>query len=379
MSLDAKPLTAITEKDLLELVANAAQEGKTLEFKRNLPGPRDADRKEFLADVSSFANAAGGDLFFGIEQENGRAIAVPGLSEGNSDAEVLRLDSMIRDGVAPRMRSEAKVVDLAQGQYVVLLRIPRSWAAPHMVTFQGSSRFFSRHSAGKYPLDVGELRAAFLLGETASTRMRSFRIDRIAQIVAGETPVALGEGPKVSLHMMPFSSLDPGYRLSFPIAREVSNCLYPLAENGCSPRYNFNGFLAAGSASYTQLFRTGAIETATGEVGSRERNTLPGGAVEQAIIEAVLNYRRALRLLNVAPPIAVAVTLTGVKGYRMYHAGPIPQMIDRDTLFLPEVMIDEEAIDTAKLLRPAFDALWSACGVPRSPNYSEDGEWQRTG
>ena len=40
-------------------------------YKQKFPTNSDVDRKEFLADISSFANASGGDLVFGITEENG--------------------------------------------------------------------------------------------------------------------------------------------------------------------------------------------------------------------------------------------------------------------------------------------------------------------
>ena len=46
-----------TRDDIDALVADAVKEGRTIEYKQAMPGGADADRKEFLADVSSFANA----------------------------------------------------------------------------------------------------------------------------------------------------------------------------------------------------------------------------------------------------------------------------------------------------------------------------------
>lgn len=60
-----RPLDSVEESDLQELIDNQVPEGKTIEYKEALPGNSDGDKKEFLADVSSFANAAGGDLIFG--------------------------------------------------------------------------------------------------------------------------------------------------------------------------------------------------------------------------------------------------------------------------------------------------------------------------
>jgi len=52
--------------------------------------------------------------------------------------------------------------------FIILVRIPQSFASPHMVKFQNTSRFFCRNSAGKYQLDVQEIRNAFLATDSTS-------------------------------------------------------------------------------------------------------------------------------------------------------------------------------------------------------------------
>jgi len=66
-----KLLNAITEEDLQSLITNGVAEGRTIDYKRDLPGNSDGDKKEFLADVSSFANTGGGDLVFGMDEAGG--------------------------------------------------------------------------------------------------------------------------------------------------------------------------------------------------------------------------------------------------------------------------------------------------------------------
>jgi hypothetical protein len=61
MSLN-KPLDSIDENDLQDLIDHEVPEGKTIEYKKSLPGNKDKDKKEFLSDVSSFANAIGSKL-----------------------------------------------------------------------------------------------------------------------------------------------------------------------------------------------------------------------------------------------------------------------------------------------------------------------------
>ena len=61
-----KRIEDIRERDLQELIDNNVLEGKTIEYKRELPGTSDTNKKEFLADVTSFANTSGGDLIYGV-------------------------------------------------------------------------------------------------------------------------------------------------------------------------------------------------------------------------------------------------------------------------------------------------------------------------
>ncbi len=156
----------ITKADIDALVANSVPEGRTLDYKRTLPGSSDDAKREFLADISSLANAAGGDIIFGVGEDQGVPTVASGLPVIDPDAENLRLDSSIRSGIEPRVPAvQIKAVDGFPAGPVMVLRIPKSWSSPHMVTFKGSSRFFSRTNAGKFQMDVAEIRSAFLLSE----------------------------------------------------------------------------------------------------------------------------------------------------------------------------------------------------------------------
>src|SRR6266446_2080059 len=107
-----KSLTDIDESDLQALVDAQVAERKTIEYKQALPGGTDDNKREFLADVSSFANAAGGNLLDDV------------------DAQKLRLENMLRDGIAPRLpRVDVHPVVLASkpGYYVLILRMQKSW------------------------------------------------------------------------------------------------------------------------------------------------------------------------------------------------------------------------------------------------------------
>jgi len=85
MSLRYKRLEDINEQDLQALVDNKVSEGKEIEYKRDLPGNKPKGKKEFLADVSSFANAVGGDIVFGIPSKRGLPTQPLGIKIANVD------------------------------------------------------------------------------------------------------------------------------------------------------------------------------------------------------------------------------------------------------------------------------------------------------
>lgn len=168
MSLFNKPIGSIDEADLRALIADKVRESKTIDYKQSIPTNADSEKKEFLADVSSLANASGGHLIFGIVESSGLPTDLCGLEIQDPDAEIRRLENIIRDGIEPRIPGiQTFPVSISGGKVAIIIWIPRSWALPHMVTYQGQSRFYSRNSAGKYPLDVSELRALFSISETA--------------------------------------------------------------------------------------------------------------------------------------------------------------------------------------------------------------------
>jgi len=95
----------------------------------------------------------------------------------------------------------------------------------------------------------------------------------------------------------------------------------------------------------------------------------------------VERYLGLLSSLSVAGPVYVALSLLGVRGYamaagRVYGSGARP--VDRDALVVPEVEAEGRRLgreEVERLMRPAFDQVWNACGHARSFLYHADGRW----
>src|SRR5258706_12506741 len=98
-----KPMAEITKSDLQTLIDDRVSERKTIEYKRDLPGNSYKERREFLADVSSFANTASGYLIYGIDAKDGVPVDLCGVEVTNLDDFKLACENRLRDGLSPQI------------------------------------------------------------------------------------------------------------------------------------------------------------------------------------------------------------------------------------------------------------------------------------
>src|SRR5216683_7744695 len=98
-----------------------------------------------------------------MDEAQGLPTQLTGFQSANADMEIRRLESILASGLDPRIRYAARVIPCSGGLKSLVIRVDRSWTGPHRVVFKGHDKFYGRNSAGKYPLDVNELRGAFTL------------------------------------------------------------------------------------------------------------------------------------------------------------------------------------------------------------------------
>jgi hypothetical protein len=380
MPLSDKPPSKITEDDLLALITDKEAEGKTIDYKRELIGKTDADKKEFLYDVSSFANTLGGHLVFGMEENNGEPINLCGLTGIDPDQQILRLEQMLRDGIRPALAGVQTVpVPLSGGRVAIVMHIPKSWNPPHQVTYQKAFRFYGRASNGKYQLDVDELRSVFALSATAAERMKLFRIERVAKIVAEDTPVPLELGGKTVFHMLPLAAFTGRYVVDINRLWRDPSSMVGVLRGGGTPLFNVDGLLLAShqrpASRYAQVFRDGCIEVVGDWSAEANKNTrLPCPAFERAIIEHIYRSKQLFQQISAVPPFVIMVTMVGMKGWQIVtQSTSSASVFDRDPVFIPELILevlDDIVQDESK---PLLDAIWNAAGSPESPNYDDQG------
>lgn len=378
-----KTFDDINEQDLQELINNEVLESKTLDYKEMMSGNKDSDKKEFLADVSSFANSSGGYIIYGIKEEKGVPKELVGLDmiKEEVDTKILAIESLIRQGIEPRISGvKTKAIELNNGRYAIVIHSPKSWRSPHCVSYKNSSKFYARSSNGKYQLDVGELRVAFNLSETIIDRIQKFREDRIARIIADEVSVPVGNKSKIILHMIPIEAFNISNRVDVKDIQRESNNLSPMSCSSWNRRINFDGYLLHSGEregtiySYTQIFSNGVVEAVNSSMLNYNKQLRING-IERILIEFANKYMLLLKNLNVSLPIFLFITMTNVKGYRYCINGfSEGEAIDKDTLIIPGIAINNYDIDMGSNLKPCFDSIWNACGMLKSYNYDEDGK-----
>jgi len=94
----------ISKEALEALIASAIPEGQTLEYKRAINVETTKAKLEFCADVAAFANASGGEIIFGMDEDgDGKAKAFKPL-EDFAQAMRLLIDRKAIGRVALMMR-----------------------------------------------------------------------------------------------------------------------------------------------------------------------------------------------------------------------------------------------------------------------------------
>lgn len=381
----AKSLEEITEDDLNSLIENEVLESKTIEYKRELNINARDKKKEFLADVSSFANASGGDLIIGIEEENGIPQELIGIDEELLDELKGNIEGLLRDGTEPRVNVDIKDIELTNSNRVLIIRIPKSWRSPHRVLLR-HNHFYTRNSSGKYQLDVEELRNTFNLANTFQNEIKAFREDRISDIYSNNAQIELEEVAKTVIHIIPINAFSLSQK--YDINTIDFNDLELIYGHADVHRNNLDGIISYNSHEsdgYVQIYRNGIIEAVDlyYTKPSADRNAIPAGLYEPALMEAIKQYLKILHNLDVETPIFIFISLIGVKGATLglnsqefrLSSRRVHHLIDRDVLLLPEVTIEEYESQIEKSMKVTFDAIWNACGYVSSYHFDDDGNW----
>ncbi|HEX4710282.1 ATP-binding protein [Phenylobacterium sp.] len=359
-----KPADAITWADLLQLNADQRPEDRRLEYKRDLVGQRDADKKEFLADVSALANAEGGDLIYGVHAVDGVPRSVDGVRPDSPDAEKLRLENLLRDGLSPRIIGHSLhwIADpAAPARGGILIRTPASLAAPHRVVFQNSNRFYIRNATGKHEMDVHELRGAFIASAALEERIAALHEDIVTQWHTGQLPFDIVGDPKAVVSLIPIRIAQQPYALS---PTYETACQQPLGGSTWLPAlegiYRYEP--SSPSKGFALTRRTGQVDFCWRIGGRRDdENLVFPLQFERELVASLEGALNMLRRQGVDGPWVVAISAVGVGDHRIvagnWTTGHQAPNLRRQRIRIPAAMVEG---DFRQELIPAMRLFWAA-------------------
>jgi hypothetical protein len=272
-------------------------------------------------------------------------------------------------------------VPIQAGGNVLIIRVTRSYNAPHRVIRQGSSRFWARSAAGKYEPDVNELRTLFNAGPQLADRIRNFRLDRVAKVAAGQAPVQIMNRGVLVVHIVPLSAFDVNAALPLREIQQNFRSFVPLDSSSANgARINFDGVLKTSNAdaqatehrAYVQLFRSGIIESVNSTL-------VPTSGVisnlDDRLIYEIMRALNDLVAVGIEPPYALLVSFIDVAGARLnFTRGSqwfdnLSDPLDRDQYHFDEVIfetIPSTPAECAGIIRPVLDQIANAGGNAKS-------------
>jgi hypothetical protein len=381
-------LAEINEDYLKEVCGNRTPEGPSLEFKGCLPDRNDKGKFELAKDVSAFANSGGGDIVYGVLEGEGAARELAPIADESFDAACRRLGQVLDSGIEPRVTGlQFHKVDVAQG-YILLLRVPASFAGPHRITLNAGSRFVVREATYVRDMSYAELRHSFGAGTDLKALALQTRNDAISRVADGRTWKPLLEGPICIVQIVPL------------IAVTGRNPIDIISVYGSYDRYMFDDWGGGSRAlnldgvavypgdgpdrqyCYNQIYRNGVMEAFSFAGHSfTDDDLIPSLSLAGFIREACTRFIAGLRREGITGPAAIIVSLVGVQGHRLGLAGnPYLRRVpisDRDILPLPETVVEigtDGPID--ELVRPLLNILWQCFGLTHCSYYDEQGQWQ---
>jgi len=390
MVLPAKALSEWAPDDIQRLADLHIQESDTLEYKREMYGGADEDTREMIRDIVAMANHSGGHIVIGIEEDDdGAAAELVGVDKGGH---VERIRSSCLANIDRCLNGlDVEDVELGSGKVAVVIKVPQSLGAPHMVTFKGLNQFWKRHGRQKEKMSVDELQEAFdsaTQGVTLVERLIAERKRRLKVRIGTATWMLLTATPALMRHDIVDTRDDairailedrpphPARRITLPSYRSVVPSL-----DGLRAESKEGGELV----DYIELHRNGHLEFATRSPWRwHDRDSIPSEVLVW-YLERFLEITAALwQRLGLLVPLAFTLSVFNARGLWLalpsrvdpFHDSRDRPFTDDQDLELPILYVEEVVRAHRTLLKRASDRLWNAFGLESCPFLTDTGDWQ---
>lgn len=142
-----------TIKDIQRLIDDGIQENLHLDYKDSR-GLTKKSRDEVIKDVTAFANADGGIIIYGVEEDGHLPVRIDG---GVNDSDMNRewLDQIIAVNVTPPIEGiKIRQIPHAENCSLYIVEVPKSYRGPHQAS---DKKYYKRYNFRSSPMDHYEI------------------------------------------------------------------------------------------------------------------------------------------------------------------------------------------------------------------------------
>lgn len=365
-----------TKSDLQSLIDNHVFENREIEYKADaFPDGKidDAVKSKLHKEVTAFANAMGGSIVIGISEDEDhcpKAICGTKMSFKKFDQWQTAFQQSVRARVRPPLHGmDITPIELEEDNIAIVISVPKSYARPHSVWDGNKDMFYIRNASGVAPMDIEDLRKAFLFSNVTQERVTQFRRDRISMILANECVGSFGNSALVVFHIVPEWSMELGNMIDLGYYH-TNISFRPTSGTGWHCRYNADGYCAYVTMPhsthilrYTQVFRNGCIEVAETLYGPDKSLKAITNWVDVLgnVRRSINDYGSLLKDQDVPKPWRIFATLLNAKGFFIDNGWNTSEEAERDVVFSQDgTWTEDNTSDDA--LKPVFDSLANAFG-----------------
>jgi len=404
-----KPLLDWSVEDVQKLVDEKIDEGQRLEYKRELNlGSRD-ERLEAAKDASGMANATGGLLIYGIEEEeleDGRRIPVRVRPLENGDAQP-RLEDVLASSVSPPLNFAAKTIEADDG-YVVVLQIQQRSGPLHMVEGYNQNRYFIRTGLATRPMQAHEVERSFRdLGnaeerldellrslplvarlvparsraaDLAASAQRNERVEPMAEPWIAVVIAALDASGPI-LPMRPASSSD------FNVLEAQQLMIGRWDDLAARPAFDIDahGYHcdtegSVGRIKHLRLCREGVFEWGTRWMSRGGAHYIPARAMIKPVRDALAYFASVYQDSGYYGRLRVWIRVENadqseiaLQNDMSLRALPLVPTVDALT-FVEDSNVERLLDDPMPVVHAAMDRIWQGYGMPACSFFSPAGE-----
>ena len=394
-----KLLDTVTLNDINDLIKNKVEESRTLDYKRTLSFDEKGTR-QLLKHISSFANANGGNIIYGISENGGIPTNIIGLTFdelGVKDIDdlTLKISGKVEMCLDPGIKNlELKKIDIDIDRFILIIKIKKSYIAPHRMRIGQDHEFYMRGDKTTYPMDTRDLKTAFTSSLALNEQIKQYKTNKVYEILDNANNYIKDEKAYLIMQFIPLDAFEMKDR---PTVYEIGKMAekvecHPLDNYG-SHKYDLNSYLQCFSEGniwsyndrfdeYAKYYKNGIIELVSSGFfakhndGNNIKKSIPWVKLIQSLQDKTDSYIDFIKLTGSREPIVLSTAMINAGEFYIPTTNSFTnelKLINKNIILFDDIYFEELPEQPIMLYRQFLNDLFNAGGIYGCPIFNEDG------